>query len=319
MVSVMDDEFPEYAETSELGNKGRRIVEAQVHENLGWLFRELKKDDLGIDGFVEVIQPDRTSKGRTFAVQIKCGRSFFREETPDGYVYRGSISHLNYWISHSLAVVLILCDPDSRSCYWVSIEPKTVDRHTKGWSVIVPKSKTLTAECKWQLEDVVARPLANDLISVALYRLLIEKFPGIEIAQTLETPHDFYYFKEMARRDGRFLLVTYLYRPTRSFELTDIEEVIEARKRCGELCGWNDNYPVGARVIIFFVAHSIKELQLSEAVKTRLAERPDFDFYRVVCNFRFGVSLSEVDENGGLVQLYDRVAGKPETFGAKAS
>ena len=72
------------------------------------------------------------------------------------------------------------------------------------------------------------------------------------------------------------------------------------------------------RVIIFFVAHS-KSCNLSEAVKARLAERPDFDFCRVVCNFRFGVGLSEVEENGGLVQLYDRVTGEPETFGAKAS
>lgn len=315
----MDDEYPEYAETTELGNKGRRIVESKVHDDLGWLFREVKKDDLGIDGLVEVIQRDHTSKGRTFAVQIKCGKSFFREETPEGYVYRGSLSHLNYWISHSLPVVLVLCDPESEVCYWVSIEPQFVERHAKGWSIVVPKSKTLSHECKWQLENIVARPLANDVIPLALYRLLIEKFPGIEIAQVLETPHDFCYFTEMARLDGRFLLIKFIYKPTRRFEVSDVEDVIEGQKACARGCGW-DRYPIeGIRTLIFFVAHTAKELELSAAVKARLAECTDIEVYRVICSFQYGVTLSEVDDKGGMVQLYDRATGSPQTLGWKAS
>ncbi|WKA31334.1 DUF4365 domain-containing protein [Bradyrhizobium roseum] len=316
----MDEEYPEYAVTAELGNKGRRMVETQVHEALGWLFRDVSRDDLGIDGLVEVVDPNRESRGRTFAVQIKCGHSFFSEETSEGYIYRGSFNHLNYWLEHSLPVVLVLCNPDSRICYWIPIEPQYVERHQKGWSVVVPKSKTLTVECKHDLMNVVARPLADDVIPLALYRLVMEKFPGVKIAQVLEIPRDFYYFTELARHDGKILLITYIYKPTRKLDVADLDEVIEGRAQCITGCGW-DSHPMSeeVRTVIFLVAHTARELELSPEVKAWLAESKDVDLYRVTCNFRFGVSLHEVTDDGGLVQLYDQRTGAPETFGWKAS
>jgi hypothetical protein len=320
MVNVMDDEYPEYAVTAELGNKGRRIVETQVHEALGWIFRDVSKDDLGIDGFVEVVGPNREARGRTFAVQIKCGSSFFSEVTSEGYIYRGSFSHLNYWLEHSLPVVLVLCNPDSRICYWIPIEPQYVERHKQGWSVVVPKSKTLSVECKHDLENVVARPLADDIILLALYRLINEKFPGVTIAQVLEVPRDFHYFSELARHNGTILLVTYVYKPTRRLEVADLDEVIKARERCIKGCGW-DLHPMSeqVRVVIFLVGHTTQELELSPEVQAWMINSKDVDLYRAICNFRFGVSLHETVDDGGSVQLYDRTTGEPETFGWKAT
>ncbi len=190
-----DSDFPEYSSDAVLGNKGRRLVDNIVHDSFGWLFREIAKDDLGIDAIVELIREDRKSRGRLFAMQIKCGHSYLAETTEEGYVYRGNLVHLNYWIEFSLPVVLVLCNPDTGTCYWVQITPANVERLSAGWKVVVPYSQTLTADHKGQIEMVVHTPQANDIIPLALYRLLVDKFPRIVIAQGLEMPRDFWGFE----------------------------------------------------------------------------------------------------------------------------
>ena len=53
-------------------------------ENLGWIFREQPINDFGIDGFVEITRirlnlKDLIPTGRLLGVQIKSGKSFFKE------------------------------------------------------------------------------------------------------------------------------------------------------------------------------------------------------------------------------------------------
>lgn len=293
------------------------MVESQVHEELGWVFREIAKDDLGLDGYVEIVGRNRKSEGRTFAVQIKCGLSFFKEENSQGFVFRGALSHLNYWLSHSLNVVLIICHPASLICYWVPISPEHVKRHKKGWSILVPKSNTLTSDRKQAIERVTQSPQGADVIPLALYRLICEKFAGMQIHNALQTPHDFLYFDEMASRNQELFLIKYIYKPTRKFEVADVGEVIKGRRECGAACGWSDD-DRSKRILLFFVAHTISELALDEAIIRCLHDRADIDFYRIMCNLDYGVSLNEVDESGGLVQLYGLSTGEPETFGWEA-
>ena len=64
-----------------------------VRDGLRWIFREIPKDDLGIDGYVEILREDRKSQGRLFAVQIKTGPSYLAEPNDDGFVYRGALKH----------------------------------------------------------------------------------------------------------------------------------------------------------------------------------------------------------------------------------
>ena len=116
-----DDEYPEYTEDAEMGERGRWIVEGMVRDSLGWLFREIQKNDLGIDGFVETLDQERKSHGRLLAVQLKTGPSYFREPNEDGFVFRGQTKHLKYWLNYSLPVLVVLCDPEERVCYWQNV------------------------------------------------------------------------------------------------------------------------------------------------------------------------------------------------------
>jgi hypothetical protein len=42
---MSDDEYPEYPETAEVGERGRWIVKGTVRDSLRWLFREIQKSD----------------------------------------------------------------------------------------------------------------------------------------------------------------------------------------------------------------------------------------------------------------------------------
>ena len=104
----------------------------------GWLFREQTTHDYGIDAHVEIVEDGRPT-GKLVAIQIKSGASFFKESTEDSFVFRTDDKHVAYWVSHSMPVVLVLYDPDSKEAFWQEISRKTVETTGKNWRLNVPK------------------------------------------------------------------------------------------------------------------------------------------------------------------------------------
>ncbi|CAE6687875.1 DUF4365 domain-containing protein [Paraburkholderia haematera] len=105
----------------------------------GWLFREQITHDYGIDAHVEIVEKDGPT-GKIVALQIKSGKSFFDEETEDGYVFRTDDKHVTYWTEHSMPVVIVLYDPESKQMYWQIISETTAESTGKNWKILVPKS-----------------------------------------------------------------------------------------------------------------------------------------------------------------------------------
>jgi len=145
---------------------------------------------------------------------LKTGPSYLVEPNEDGYVYRGALKHLNYWKEHSLPVLILLCDPTTRTCYWEHIAASNVTRTPKGWKITVPRAKTLTVEHKEALAKITEPPQPVDYIELALYKLLMEKFQHMVIAQELETPHDFWGFELWFSQTSKLLInwgLTFLF------------------------------------------------------------------------------------------------------------
>ena len=55
----------------------------------GFLNEITKRHDFGIDGLIEIVSSNGAVTGQIIAAQIKFGKSFFNEEGPLGYIYRG--------------------------------------------------------------------------------------------------------------------------------------------------------------------------------------------------------------------------------------
>lgn len=127
--------MPRYQPTERLGvNEVERIV---LNE-LGWVFREQPIMDMGIDAHLERVQ-EGNPDGKLLALQIKTGPSHFKEKE-SSFTYYGKTTHLDYWTSHSLPVVLVAHLPEINQTFWQVITEETVSRTGKGWKVEIPKS-----------------------------------------------------------------------------------------------------------------------------------------------------------------------------------
>ena len=138
--------MPRYSATERIGVNA---VEQLVLNELNWIFREQPIVDVGIDAHIERVD-DGVPTGKLIALQIKTGPSHFRD-SESALTYYGTNSHLDYWSSHSLVVLLVAHLPNTNETYWVAIEHESVERTEKGWKIHIPKSNALARTCIEQL------------------------------------------------------------------------------------------------------------------------------------------------------------------------
>jgi Domain of unknown function (DUF4365) len=164
-------EYPKVTDEDKLGSKGMRIVQDIVEDELEWVFRSQTTKDLGIDAHIEVIRDKDKATGRIIAAQIKCGRSFFKEANENGYVFRPKSKHIQYWLDHSLPVIIIVCHPDTRECWWVEVTSENTIKTGKGWKTVLPFGRRFDATHKHALSQIAGRTLAERIKQRYINRL----------------------------------------------------------------------------------------------------------------------------------------------------
>lgn len=142
-------------------------------EELKWIFREQPINDFGIDGFVEITMvalnlKDLIPLGKLFGVQIKSGKSFFKETGNDHFIFRGAKKHLNYWLNHSIPVILIIYDQDSNLAYWQQVNSSTTTLTRKSFKAQIPKRNLLNYKNK---EDLAGIAYFKDKYEYKLWQL----------------------------------------------------------------------------------------------------------------------------------------------------
>jgi hypothetical protein len=145
----------------------------------GWVFREQAISDWGIDAHVEVAD-NKQPTGRLLALQIKSGKSYFKE-SGDSYIYRGTYRHLHYWKNHSLPVVLVLHDAETKLTVWRRFDLNDVTFHKKRWSIRIPKTNVLDETARQELLKGVSDA------SVVRKLLLTLDYPLIKKVSVCET------------------------------------------------------------------------------------------------------------------------------------
>ena len=106
-------------------------------EKTGYIFREQPISDYGIDAHIELIDGENVT-GQLIALQVKSGASWFKEKYDGGYVFRGDQKHLDYWLEHSLPVLIILSDIKAGCCYWQAITSANVRKTKNAWKINIP-------------------------------------------------------------------------------------------------------------------------------------------------------------------------------------
>lgn len=123
---------------------GNLAVQKAAIDN-GFIYRDQTKHDFGIDLHFELTDNRGDATGRLIAVQVKTGESYFTSPNEDkGWWYYISDRHKNYWLNHSLPVVLALHNEASRQSYWQRV---TADKLTKtktgGQKLLIPSDQSL--------------------------------------------------------------------------------------------------------------------------------------------------------------------------------
>ena len=114
----------------------------KIINKMGLIFREQPTDDYGVDAQIETIE-NGYATGKLIAVQIKSGESYFEETTSEGIVFRGERKHYDYWLNHSLPVIIVLYNPKNDKCYWNVVNSETATLTSKNWKIEVPFSNLL--------------------------------------------------------------------------------------------------------------------------------------------------------------------------------
>ena len=135
-------------------------------EEFGWIEREQTVSDVGIDMQVEIVDDGRPT-GQLIALQIKSGPSYFKENKDGNIIYRGKKTHLEYWLSHSLPVLVILYNPETNLTLWQKVLSENIIETDKGWKTEIPISQTLTADFKEDITKFYYNPNHYTVVEVS--------------------------------------------------------------------------------------------------------------------------------------------------------
>ena len=132
---------------------GVNAVEKIFLKEFEWIPRSITETDVGIDMTVETV--DKDPNGKFISIQIKSGKSFFKEKNEKKVTYRGKDQHLKYWLNHSLPVLLVLYNPNEEIVIWQYIQEKNITRTEKGWKTDLPLTNVLSLSFKDEFEKIV--------------------------------------------------------------------------------------------------------------------------------------------------------------------
>lgn len=106
--------------------KGLDRISEVVHE-MKCIFREISKDDFGIDGEIEVVLPKSDGNGfettgGIIKVQAKSGTSYIKQDSENSFITPVKRNDLEYWRSATFPVLFIVYHPQDDKLYWKDIK-----------------------------------------------------------------------------------------------------------------------------------------------------------------------------------------------------
>ncbi|WP_176372172.1 DUF4365 domain-containing protein [Halomonas citrativorans] len=129
-------------------------------ETAGFAVREQTSSDYGIDAIAELVD-DETATGQLVAIQIKSGSSYLGETKNGCYIYRPDAQHVDYWLGHTLPVIVCHCDPENEIVYWERVANDTLESTGKGYKLAVPRARQFGKEAREALKDLVTPRVAS--------------------------------------------------------------------------------------------------------------------------------------------------------------
>ena len=162
-------------DSEDKGNIGVCKAKLATIELLGFKFREQPLSDYGIDAHIEVRHGKEYPTGKLIAAQIKTDKSDCFE-TKNHYNFNSDYKHLNYWLNHSLPVIIVHYDSKNDILNWVHLIEDKIIKNEHSWSIKIPKNNIFNESCK----DKLAKIAENVDIQTRKYNILQESLVLME-------------------------------------------------------------------------------------------------------------------------------------------
>ncbi len=106
--------------------KGLDRIGPIVH-SMPSIFREISKDDFGIDGEIEIIVPKASgggfeTTGGVIKVQSKSGTSYIKQDSEQSFSTPVERNDLEAWVGANVPVIFIVYHPEDDALYWKDIK-----------------------------------------------------------------------------------------------------------------------------------------------------------------------------------------------------
>lgn len=148
--------LPQYHPSSQTGEEGITLVKRIVESELRWAFRRNHAEhDFGIDAYVDIVLNNSLVTGKSIALQIKTGDSYFKETSTVGWIFRDSVEHLNYYLNLDIPVLIVLVNTKTNKAYWCLCDGTKTDRAGSKWKITVPFGNELNNEAKERILRLV--------------------------------------------------------------------------------------------------------------------------------------------------------------------
>lgn len=117
---MRDEGLTRFSESDRTSEEGIIFVSGLVNR-LGWIWREVLKHDVGIDGYIEIVE-EAEATHRLIEVQVKSGESYIRQETQANFRFTTDAEHLKYWMKSAIPVIIVVYSPTKQVGYWVHVQ-----------------------------------------------------------------------------------------------------------------------------------------------------------------------------------------------------
>lgn len=122
---------------------------------LGCIYRPLPNPDFGLDAQIELAAEGEEGKpvatGQIISLQLKTGAPYFTNDDGETWSVYIAKSSVNYWRSHSVPVVLILVDLESKKAYWTRGDDSNHEEKESTYRIRVPKKQELDSSAYYDL------------------------------------------------------------------------------------------------------------------------------------------------------------------------
>lgn len=164
-------------DSDDKGNIGIDELSSAIRR-IGYKFRRQFESDYGIDAHIEIREAGQYPTGKLIGVQVKADKSDCTE-TEKHYNFTSDYTHLNYWLNHSLPVIIVHYDTQKDILNWVHVVEDKIVRNEKSWSIKIPKRNIINASCKYELAKIAE----NVDIQTRKYNILQESLVLMENIQ----------------------------------------------------------------------------------------------------------------------------------------